>query len=216
MQTEKAYIEILGALGTGKTSLARVFQEKAGFSLAIESEEALARLPFVKPYLSNPTKYGLQGALNFFAFHFNNLSETIYTAPENASIVSEWSPVSQYAYGHDILLPCELEAIAQLVECSQKKLPSCDLIIHIDLPLDEHLKRINQRGRETETNIPLSFVQSIRTNIEKALTKFAGNTPVLKLDSSKLDWINSDVDKQEVIRCVEKTLGRKIGLKGPR
>lgn len=173
-------------------------------------EESLARLPFVKPYLSNPEKYGLQGALNFLAFHFNNLSETLHNAPEDASIVTDAAILAQYAYGKDYLKKGEIKTISRLIKQAQRRLPPRDVIIHVHLPLEEHLKRIRQRGREVEKQIPLSFVEGIRSNIQEAVEIFAGNVPVLNLDSSKLDWVNSSHDKEAVLELVQARINKKI------
>lgn len=48
MKSERIYVEVTGALGAGKTSLAKVFQEKADFIMSIESGRIFSETSFRK------------------------------------------------------------------------------------------------------------------------------------------------------------------------
>ena len=207
MEKKRIFIEIAGAPGVGKTSLAQVFNEKRGFTCAVESDEALDRLPFVKPYMSNPTKFGLEGNMNFFAFHFNNLQSVLHGVSDETPVISDWSAISQHAFGKSILNPDELATIEALIGHVYKKLPKVDLIIHPYLPIEDHMARIAQRGRAVDKDTPRTFLEGIQSAMESSILKLAGTTPVLRLNSAELNWASNDDDKNVVIQRAYQAMG---------
>ena len=71
------YVEIVGVMGTGKSALAKLFNEKAGYHAISEREEDIKRLFFAEQYFLNPQCYGFEGVLNFTAFHLNRTLEAL-------------------------------------------------------------------------------------------------------------------------------------------
>ncbi len=200
------YVEIAAPMGTGKTSLAKLFNQRAGFHTILEQEEDLKRVFFLEPFLSNPTKYGFEGNLNFLAFHLNRIQERLHDLPEKSKVISDASVVTQYAYAS--WLPSdEQETVSRIIAHSYKKLPKVDLWIVPHLPIDLHMERIRNRGRENEKEVSREFLIATQEKIQEAIEKFGGSSPVLYLDASKLDWVNSEKDKKKVILLAEKKLG---------
>ena len=118
------YIEVVGIMGTGKTSLARLFNEKAGFDIVIEREQDLDRLFFLKEYLSEPEKYAFEGTLNFLGFHVNRIRESLSKLPEDATVLVDTAILNQYAYAKGAVSDEELAYI----QAGRKP--------HVDRPID--------------------------------------------------------------------------------
>lgn len=204
------YIEITALMGTGKSSLAKVFNERAGYHALLEREADLDKLFFVEPYLSNPMKYGFEGNLNFLAFHLNRTQERLHALPEDAKVISDSSILTQYAYGKSCLPRNELTTVNRIIRHAYEKLPKVDLWVVPHLPIDLHMQRICMRGRDSEKTVSRDFLVSAEKQIHAALKKFGGGAPVLHLDSSKLNWVDNEDDKKTVLKLARQALGRKF------
>jgi deoxyguanosine kinase len=200
------YIEIVGVMGAGKTSLLKVFNECAQYTPILETEEQLNNLHFVEPYLREPEKYGFEGGVNFIAFHLNRIRESLHTLPPDAKVVVDTSLLVQYAYGKGCLSPEDLKLIGDLVERGTQKLPKPDLRIVVHLPIDTHVERLRQRGRESEKNVSREWLVDTQKAIDQAVKKFGKGVPTLYLDASKYDWVSNENDKQEVLRLAQEKM----------
>lgn len=205
------YIEIVGILGSGKSSLLKVFNEKAGYVPIVEKEDDLKRLFFLDGYLSDMVKYAFEGVVNFTAFHLNRIKQAFYdvgvtdthTRPPQ-DMITDTSLLLQYAYSKPAVPKDELNLISRLIEKSQEKLPKPDLRIVLTLPGAVHVDRLTERNRRNERGITKEFLENSQVLMKEALKKFGNGVPTLHLDSSKLDWVNNEADKQKVIDLVER------------
>lgn len=201
-----AYIEVIGAMGTGKTSLTEVFNQKARITTIAEQEDDLKRLFFVEPYLSNPEKFGFEGILNFLAFHLNRIKDALHKLPEGSDVVVDTSLLMQYAYAKGTMTDKELDVISDVIEIASKKLPQVDLRIVLTLPPDVHLERVRKRGRNTEGSVTKEFLKAVQDNLQEAVVRFGDGVPTLYLDGSRLDWVNNEADKETVMKLVRQKL----------
>ncbi len=209
------YVEIIGVMGTGKTSLLKVFNECAKYTPITETEDQLKNLFFVEPYLEDPKKYGFEGGVNFTAFHLNRIQEALHKLPPDAKVVVDTSLLTQYAYGKGCLSPQDLKLIGALVKRSTEKLPTPDLRIVVHLPIDIHMQRLKERGRESEKNVSREWLIATQKAIDETIEKFGDGVPTLYLDASKYNWVSNDNDKQEVLRLAEEKMKKKAPRNKP-
>ncbi len=198
------YIEILGVMGTGKTSLSKVFNEKAGATVIIEKEEDLKRMFLLEPYIADPQKYGFEGAINFVAFNLNKIQEELVKLPKDECVVVDTSMLMQYAYSKPVLNEAEFKTICETINLAYAKLPPVDLRIVITLPPDVHLQRIKDRGRDFEQNVTEERLTEVQNLLDESIKKMGAGVPTIYLDGSKLDWVHSEKDKKAVIDLVKK------------
>ena len=187
------FVEIAGVMGSGKTALTHAFND-LGFAPIVEKETDLQRMFFVEPYLTDPKRYGFEGAINFIAFHFNRIQEGLHKKPDDARVVVDTSLLLQYAYHHTLLNPGELAAVSTVIEHAYKKLPPVALRVVTDTPPEVLAARI----RDTEGGVPLPYLQDAVSGLEKAMTLFNGNTPLLRLDGTQHDWAHNPVHREQV------------------
>jgi len=208
------YIEIVGVMGSGKTSLLKLFNERMDYVAISETPEQLENLLFLEPYLKDPKTYGFEGCVNFIALHLNRVQEAIYELPEGrltsqSKIVTDNSFVMQYAYAKGCLSPEDLAIIEPLVRRSVEKVPQPDLRIVVQLPVDVNMQRLHQRNWPGDRTIPRDFVSNTREVLDEALWRVGGDVPTLYLNSSKYDWVSNERDKQKILQMAQEKMNEK-------
>jgi deoxyadenosine/deoxycytidine kinase len=191
------YIEIVGVMGTGKSSLARLFNERAGCEAIFEKEE----------YLDNPTRYGFEGAMNFMGFHLNLIQHSLARMPKDAKVVADVSLLAQHAYSTGFVSDGELDIIQDIIRTAYTKVPPVSLRIVTRLPIEVHVERIRQRGRDFETGVNPVHLEKTQNLLNEAIRRFGNDVPTLDLDGSELNWIESEQDKRTVLRLAHDKLG---------
>lgn len=202
------YVEIVGVIGAGKSALAKLFNETANYQAIFEREEDRKRMFFAEQFLLNPQRYGFEGILNFLAFHLNRTLEKLQGFQENSSVINDASVLMQWAYGKACLNEDEQETIARIITHAYRKIPKVDLWVVLHLPSDINVERIVSRNRGRDSEVSCAFIESTGRGLDEALERFGGKTPVLKLDSSKLDWVHNQHDQKVVFDLVENKLGQ--------
>ena len=85
-----------------------------------------------------------------------------------------------------------------------------DLMIYLRCSMRTLRKRIRLRGREMETDIPLSYLKRLEGLYEQWLSSYRSSKTqfgeVLVLETDKLDYINDMVDCLDVMERVEALL----------
>lgn len=203
---------LAGAIGAGKSSLAKALGEYYGTKVYYESVEDN---PVLDLYYSDRQKYGFLLQIYFLNKRFKNIKE----ASVNDNIVLDRSIYEDalfldlnYKHGdvtkqeHDIyheLLDNMMEEIKYL----PKKAP--DLLIYIDVDLDTMLKRIKGRGRDFEqidNNDDLyDYYKRLQAEYNPWFEAF-DKCPKIKIDGTKYDFVKNKEDLDIIIKQIDDKL----------
>ncbi len=75
------------------------------------------------------------------------------------------------------------------------------LVVYLDVSADEAIRRIGQRGREDEMNVPVSYWK----NLHEVYTDYYGKyklSPLLRVNVNNRDFVNNDGDRQAVVSTI--------------
>ena len=198
---DKKYIAIEGAIGVGKTTLAKKISDTVKCKTLFED---YASNPFLKDFYDH-------NQLNSFSTQVYFLLRRIEQSEEVKS--RENLLISDFYFGKD-----ELFAKLNLTQVEyamyqelRKKLnfnpPIPDLIIYLQAPSEILLERIKKRGLDIERNIKKKYIDSINQIYMKHFHEYSAS-PVLIINTSNVN-INNETDYQILIEEISSDINGK-------
>jgi len=103
------------------------------------------------------------------------------------------------------LTPRDYQLYRDFYETLRDELPRPDLLIYLRCPMKTLTRRIQKRGRDYEKKIPRSYLASLEKLYERWLERY-DRSPVLVIDTERLDYVERLFDRLEVREAVERHL----------
>ena len=198
---DKKYIAIEGAIGVGKTTLAKKISDTVKCKTLFED---YVTNPFLKDFYDN-------NQLNSFSTQVHFLLRRLEQSIEVKS--TENLLISDFYFGKD-----EIFAKLNLTQMEyamyqelRKKLdfnpPIPDLIIYLQASSEILLERIKKRGLDIERNIKKEYIDSVNEIYMKHFHEYSAS-PVLIINTSNVN-INNETDYQILIEEISSDINGK-------
>lgn len=198
---DKKYIAIEGAIGVGKTTLAKKISDTVKCKTLFED---YITNPFLKDFYDN-------NQLNSFSTQVHFLLRRIEQSIEVKT--TENLLISDFYFGKD-----ELFAKLNLTQVEyamyqelRKKLdfnpPIPDLIIYLQASSEILLERVKKRGLDIERNIKKKYIDSVNEIYMKHFHEYTAS-PVLIINTSNVN-INNETDYQILIEEISSEINGK-------
>ena len=198
---DKKYIAIEGAIGVGKTTLAKKISDTVKCKTLFED---YVTNPFLKDFYDN-------NQLNSFSTQVHFLLRRLEQSIEVKS--TENLLISDFYFGKD-----EIFAKLNLTQMEyamyqelRKKLdfnpPIPDLIIYLQASSEILLERVKKRGLDIERNIKKEYIDSVNEIYMKHFHEYSAS-PVLIINTSNVN-INNETDYQILIEEISSEINGK-------
>ena len=198
---KKKYIAIEGAIGVGKTTLAKRISDTIKCDTLFED---YIDNPFLKEFYDQNQSNSFSTQL-FFLLRRIDQSQKV--------IEMDGLLISDFYFGKDDLFAKlnlnELEYSVYL-EIREKLMftpPTPDLIIYLQAPTDILLERIKKRGLEMEVNMKKKYIDSVNEVYMRHFHEY-NSSPVLIINTSNVD-INNENDFQILIQEISSDINGK-------
>lgn len=203
--SELRYVVVEGAIGVGKTSLARKLAVKLGRDLLLE---APADNPFLERFYAEPERYALATQLNFLFQRADQVKTLSQMSLFSRGVIADFLLEKDPLFAALTLSSDELTLYRKLYSHLQPQSPKPDLVIALQAPTDVLVQRVAHRG--------IRFEQQMRPNylarLSDAYTRFFHSydaAPVLFVNTEGLNFVDSASD-------VELLLSRVAGMRSER
>jgi deoxyadenosine/deoxycytidine kinase len=189
------YIVVEGAIGVGKTSLAR--RLSASFNAALMLEQAEEN-PFLERFYRSPRAAALPVQL-FFLFQRAKQLETLHQQDLFAA-----AHVSDYLFDKDRLFARlnldadELDLYEKVYGRLSLDVPRPDLVVYLQAPTDVLLERIARRGIRYEQQIEREYLERLNNAYASFFYDYH-EAPLMIVNAAQADFINRDQDYQQLL-----------------
>jgi deoxyadenosine/deoxycytidine kinase len=195
------YIIIEGAIGVGKTTLARMLRERLNAGLLLEVFE---ENPFLTSFYRDREQYAFQTQMFFLLSRYRQQQKV-------PQLLSEGALISDYMFAKDQLFAQinlkgdEWDVYQQMHNALAERIPSADLIIYLQADIDVLMARVEHRDRPYERDMDRAYMEAVRRAYEQFFFT-ASEIPVLKIDTNNLNFVERPEDLNSVLERINSVL----------
>ncbi len=196
--SEVKYIAIEGVIGAGKSSLAKKLSDKLNAKLI---EEEFETNPFLEKFYFDRKRYAFQTQMFFLINRYKQQQELHQEDLFSDFIVSDYIFAKDKIFAYLNLSSDEIKLYENLFPTLQRDLRKPDLVVYLQSSIDRLIYNIKKRGRKIERNITRSYLTQLSEAYNNFFFKF-NETPLLIVNSTEIDFVNSEHDFEELCRQI--------------
>ncbi|MFM2162147.1 MAG: deoxynucleoside kinase [Pseudomonadota bacterium] len=201
------FIAVAGNIGVGKTSLVTFLHETWGFQPFFEP---FADNPYLDDFYADMPRWGFHSQMWFLAHKYRlhrELESTPGTLVQDRTIYEDAEIFARSLHDAGQMSDRDWATYQEMYQAMQNSLRPPDLMIYLRCSVRAIRRRIRQRGRASEQNIPTAYLQRLNRLYEGWIGGWTAS-PVLVWDSERLDYLSDLVDQVAFRQAVDRLVDR--------
>ena len=201
----KRYVAVAGTIGSGKTSLVTWLVKRYGLSPFYEPNDAN---PYLADFYKDMKTWAYRSQLFFLTHKFRlqlELQDEPGTVVQDRTIYEDAEIFARNLYRQRYIDGRDYRTYTALYRSISKALRPPDLMIQLSCPVRTLRKRIQQRGRAMEQEIPVPYLSKLNRLYQDWFKRY-DLSPTLRLETDRLDWLTDLVDRVDLFRKIERYL----------
>ena len=201
------FIAVAGNMGVGKTSMVEFLCHRFAFEPVYEP---FMDNPYLDDFYKDMSAWGYHSQLYFLTHKFRlhmELNESNGTVVQDRTIYEDAEIFCTNLYRSGKLKKRDYETYMELYRTMRRALQPPDLMIYLRCSVRAIKRRIKQRGRPSEQEIPTPYVRGLNLLYEEWIGNW-DQSPVLIWDSERMDYLTDLVDQIEFQRSIREVLDR--------
>jgi deoxyadenosine/deoxycytidine kinase len=210
VKEQHEYVAVMGTMGSGKTTAARLIAQELGFTLI---EENVAENAFLPRFYTDMKRWALHSQTFFLMEKISQMMQTKKML-EKQSVVQD-TPITQdvYSYAkaqHELgnMDDAEWKLYQKVYTEFAPHCPKPDLIVYLATSVPEIEKRIEERGRGYEQSIPRSYLELLDTLNTQWIAENK-TIPMLVVNTDKLNLARDRDAQTQFLSLVRSSLQKK-------
>jgi deoxyguanosine kinase len=200
----KVYIAIEGAIGVGKTTLARLIRDEFDAELLLEVFE---ENPFLSDFYTDRDRYAFQTQIFFLLSRYRHQQQVVPATMQRGSLISDYTFAKDRLFAHLNLKDDELEMYERVHAILAEKIVLPDLIVYLKADTDTLMKRIAFRDRTYEREMDKGYMEALRMAYERFFADY-DRVPVLPIDTNEINIVDNPQDLAQVVGRIKSALER--------
>ena len=187
-----SYVVVEGPIGVGKTTLANKLAASFGSDLLLEGAD---KNPFLEKFYEDPNAAALPTQLFFLLQRARQLKEMKQDDMFNPVRVADFLIEKDRLFAELTLDSDELELYEQVYMSLTIDVPTPDLVVYLQAPVEILLERIQKRGLKHERYIEAAYLQRLCDSYIQFFYQY-NNAPLLIVNAADIDFANNEDDYQ--------------------
>ena len=201
---EPRFIAIEGAIGAGKTSLAKLLGNEFDARMVLEKDE---ENPFISMFYQDRETHAFQTQIFFLLNRYNQYLDLAQGDLFNSVTVVDYLFQRNRIFANLTLKEHELRLYDQIYNLLSKNIPKPDLVIFLQAGTDVLRERVEKRGRDYETYMDPEYLDEVNRVFNNFFFYYA-ETPLLVINTNEIDFVEKKCDLEELINKIN---NHKIG-----
>ena len=197
------FIAVSGNIGVGKTTLVAFLGENWGIQPVFEPFEDN---PYLDDFYGDMKQWSFHSQMWFLSHKFRlhqELNTRSGTFVQDRTIYEDAEIFATHLAASRKMRKRDFETYLELYEAMRPTLRKPDLMIYLRCSVRAIRKRIRQRGRPSEQQIPASYLRKLNHLYEDWIDRWDAS-PVLVWDSERMDYLSDLVHRLEFQRAIER------------
>lgn len=198
------YIAIEGVIGVGKTTLARLLQQRFDAELRLE---VFDENPFLSDFYGDRARYAFQTQIFFLLSRYhqqNGFAPEILSQGKN--LITDYTFAKDALFARINLSGDELEMYYNVHDALAEKIQLPELIVYLQASTDVLMQRIARRDRPYERQMERAYIETLNQAYEDFFDDYFKGVPVLRIATDELDIISSPSAQEHVEQEIRKAL----------
>lgn len=196
--TALKFVVVEGAIGVGKTSLARRLAKTFESDLLLEQP---AENPFLERFYRDPKASALPTQLFFLFQRVQQFAEMRQTDMFQPRRVADFMLAKDRMFAEVTLDKDEFDLYCQVYEKLTLESPTPDLVIYLQAPVEVLRQRVSKRGIDYEQNITLDYLQQLHEAYTRYFYYYDAS-PCLIVNAAEIDPVNNDQDYANLLATI--------------
>lgn len=197
------YIAIEGVIGVGKTSLCNLFaKHMMGQELLEKHEEN----PFLLEFYENPQRFAFQTQMFFLLSRYRQQIEIKQQDLFHSVLIADYIFAKDRIFASLTLDEREFLLYDRIAGILERDIIKPDLVIYLQSNTQRLMSNIHLRGRSYEKKISDDYIRSLVEAYNHYFFHYS-DTPLLVIDTTQIDFVNSEQDLNNLLDQISKPLG---------
>jgi len=200
MSRKLTYIAVEGAIGVGKTTLARALGQALSARVILEEAEGN---PFLRYYYQNPRRYAFQTQLFFLASRYKQQQEIYQRDLFHETTVTDYLYEKDRVFASIALSEEELRLYHRIASYLTTGIARPSIVILLQASVESLMARIRKRGYDFEAPLDLDYLKTVVETYNRHFFDYK-DAPLLIVNT---DEVNVAADPAELHDLIEQ-MGR--------
>lgn len=201
----RKFIAVAGNIGAGKTELVQFLCRKYGLKPFYEPNDGN---PYLEDFYKDMKAWGFHSQI-YFLTHKLRLHRQLMADPatvvQDRTIYEDAEIFATNLYKQKLISPRDYQMYRELYASVCETLQPPDVMIFLKCPVRTLKKRIASRGRAMEQEIPTEYLTRLN-RLYAGWRESYDLSPVIELETDKLDYLTDLVDRLDVFKQIERHL----------
>lgn len=199
------YIVVEGPIGSGKTTLAHKLADMFPVNLLLENAGAN---PFLPKFYQDAPRYALPTQMFFLFQRVEQIRDLSQRDMFNQATIADFFLEKDPLFARLNLNDEEYALYRQMYKHLHVQVPTPDLVIYLQSPVETLHERVNQRGTSYEQEIPREYLARLSDAYSNFFHQYDG-APVLIVNNEKLDITEKEGAIQMLLDRIMQMRGRR-------
>ncbi|MCH7575905.1 MAG: deoxynucleoside kinase [Candidatus Marinimicrobia bacterium] len=196
-------LAIEGAIGVGKTSLAKRIADQLDARLV---QEEFEENPFLADFYRNSEVYAFQTQLWFLLSRYRqqqDLKQLDLFAP---LMVTDYMFMKDRLFASLTLSNKEMALYDRIADLLERDIVAPDLVIYLQADTNRLMENIRKRGRAYEMRMEWQYLDSLNQLYNEYFFRF-DKSPLLIINTNEIDFVANPGDLDEIIKFIREPVG---------
>ena len=203
--SQSLYVAVEGPIGVGKTTLVSRLAERMQARLVLEVVE---ENPFLARFYEDRDRYAFQTQLFFLMSRFRQQQELQQADLFRPSILADYHLLKDRIFARLTLRDDELALYERVYTSLEDTILQPDVIVYLNARQDVLLQRIAKRARPFEEDFDPEYLLGLSGAYVHYFGHYRGSVPVLHLDTSAINYVDSDEPIEAIYQDIIRLAGR--------